>query len=224
MTARVVEIFHSLQGEGVYLGEPMSFVRFFGCNLDCGYCDTRYARDPSRATELAGEQVVAQVRRLAQTGEFVSLTGGEPLLWVDFISDIAPDLKQAGLRIYLETNGTLPDQLARVIALVDAVAMDIKPPSACGKALWGTHRHFLAAAEGKAFAKLVVAADTEPDEVEAAARLVAAAGREIPLILQPAGGARAPDMQTVRKYRALADRHLARVSIIAQMHKRWGIR
>jgi organic radical activating enzyme len=124
----------------------------------------------------------------------------------------------------LETNGTLPDELHRVVALLDVIAMDIKPPTACGKAYWGTHRHFLAAAGDKAFAKLVVAADTEDEEVEAAARLVAAAGREIPFVLQPAGGPLAPEMQTVRKYRALADRHLARVAIISQMHKVWGVR
>jgi 7-carboxy-7-deazaguanine synthase len=224
MTARIVEIFRSLQGEGIYLGEPMTFVRFSGCNLDCGYCDTRYAGDESKAREMSVEQVVSAVKREAQPGEFVSLTGGEPLLWADFILEIAPALKEAGFRIYLETNGTLPDELSQVITQVDAVAMDIKPPSACGKAQWATHRHFLATAGEKAFVKLVVTAGTEPDEVEAAARLVAAAGRDIPFVLQPASGESAPDMQAVRRYRAIADRHLACVSIIGQMHKLWGIR
>ncbi len=224
MTAKIIEIFHSLQGEGVYLGEPMTFVRFYGCNLACHYCDTRYARDEARASEMPGDQVIAEVKKLAKPGEFVSLTGGEPLLWAGFIAEIGPGLKDNGLKLYLETNGTLPDELHKVWALLDAVAMDIKPPTACGKAFWGTHRHFLAAAGDKAFVKLVVAADTEAEEVEAAARLVAAAGRDIPFVLQPATGALAPDMQIVRKYRALADPYLTRVTIISQMHKVWGIR
>jgi len=224
MTATIVEIFHSLQGEGIYLGEPMTFVRFFGCNLACDYCDTKYARDETRASELSGEQAIAEIEKLAQPGEFVSLTGGEPLLWADFIAEIGVQLKAVGYKLYLETNGTLPDALVQVIPLIDVVAMDIKPPTASGKAFWSTHRNFLAAAGDKAFVKLVVAANTELEEAEAAARLVAAAGRDIPLVLQPAGGALAPDMQFVRKCRAIADRHLAHVSIIAQMHKIWGVR
>jgi organic radical activating enzyme len=224
MIAKIIEIFRSLQGEGIYLGEPMTFIRFCGCNLSCDYCDTQYASDESTASEMSVEQVVSAVKREAQPGEYVSLTGGEPLLQADFILEIAPALKQAGFRIYLETNGTLPDELSRVVAVVDAVAMDIKPPSASGRAQWATHRHFLAAAGDKAFVKLVVTADTETDEVEAAARLVAAASRDIPFVLQPASGECAPGMQTVRRYRAIADRHLAHVSIISQMHKLWGVR
>ena len=166
MTAKIIEIFHSLQGEGVYLGEPMTFVRFYGCNLACHYCDTRYARDEARASEMPGDQVIAEVKKLAKPGEFVSLTGGEPLLWAGFIAEIGPGLKDNGLKLYLETNGTLPDELHKVLALLDAVAMDIKPPTACGKAFWGTHRHFLAAAGDKAFVKLVVAADTEAEEFQ----------------------------------------------------------
>ena len=224
MTARVVEIFRSLQGEGIYLGEPMTFIRFYGCNLSCDYCDTQYAGDESNANEMSVEQVVNAVKRETQSGEYVSLTGGEPLLRADFILEIAPALKEAGFRIYLETNGTLPDELSLVVAVVDAVAMDIKPPSASGRAQWATHRYFLAAAGDKAFVKLVVTGSTEPDEVEAAARLVAGASRDIPFVLQPASGESAPDMQTVRRYRAIADRHLAHVSIISQMQKIWGIR
>jgi 7-carboxy-7-deazaguanine synthase len=223
-SAKIIEIFHSLQGEGIYLGEPMTFVRFFGCNLSCNYCDTGYSRDEAKATEMSGEQVIERITALAQPGEFVSLTGGEPLLWANFISEIGGKLKAIGYKLYLETNGTLPDELHKVVLLLDVIAMDIKPPTACGKAYWGTHRHFLAAAGDKAFVKLVVAADTEEEEVEAAARLAAAAGRGLPLVLQPAGGPLAPDMQFVRKCRAAAERHLAQVSIVAQMHKIWGVR
>ena len=39
---RVNEIFYSLQGEGVYTGTPAVFLRFSGCNLKCGFCDTAH--------------------------------------------------------------------------------------------------------------------------------------------------------------------------------------
>lgn len=222
--AKIIEIFRSLQGEGIHLGEPMTFVRFLGCNLACGYCDTRYATDETRASELSSEQVVERVRFQARRGEFVALTGGEPLLWADFIAETGPVLKTAGYKLYLETNGTLPRELARVAALIDVVAMDLKPPSACGADLWDAHREFLTIAGQRTFVKLVVAADTSLEESERAAALVAERGRAIHFVLQPAEGPLAPDMQFVRRCQAAADRHLDRVHIISQMHKRWGVR
>lgn len=223
-TAKIIEIFHSLQGEGIFLGDPTTFVRFLGCNLACGYCDTRYAAEESRASELSSEQVVERVRFQARRGEFVALTGGEPLLWADFIAATGPALKTAGYRLYLETNGSMPQELAKIVALIDVVAMDIKPPSACGADLWETHREFLRIASAKAFVKLVVANNTPPDEAERAATLVAERGRAIPLVLQPAEGPLAPDLRFVRRCQAAADRHLDQVHIISQMHKRWGVR
>ena len=44
MTAPIVELFSSLQGEGLLVGERQVFVRFAGCNLECAYCDTPAAR------------------------------------------------------------------------------------------------------------------------------------------------------------------------------------
>ncbi len=223
-TAKIIEIFHSLQGEGIHLGEPMTFVRFLGCNLSCDYCDTRYATDETRATEMSADQAVAQVRSLGQPGEFIALTGGEPLLWADFIAEIGQVLKTAGYKLYLETNGTLLTELAKVVALLDVAAMDIKPPSACGADLWDAHREFLRIAGERAFVKLVVAANTQMAEVERAAALVAERGRVMHFVLQPAEGQLAPDMQFVRRCQAAADRHLDQVHIISQMHKRWGVR
>ena len=222
--AIIIEIFHSLQGEGIYLGEPMTFVRFFGCNLSCGYCDTTYAREEARSRELSAGQVLEQVKPITRAGEFVSFTGGEPLLWTDFIDEASLQLKALCYKLYLETNGTLPREVEKVISLVDVVAMDIKPPSACGKDLWARQGEFLRIARDKAFVKLVIAGNTTVAEVEQAAQLVVAVDKNIPFILQPATGPEAPEMQTVRKFRALADTHLSRVTIIAQMHKIWGIR
>ncbi len=224
MTAKIVEIFHSLQGEGLHLGQETTFVRFLGCNLFCSYCDTLYARDEKRAAEMTLEQVVSAVMLTARPGLFVSLTGGEPLLWADFVAALCPRLHDLGLKVYLETNGTLVDEMAKVAGLVDTVAMDIKPPSDSGKDMWEAHRRFLELVRDKAFVKLVITSGILPEEVERAVDLVAGVGRDIPLVLQPASGGLAPDMGQVRKYQAAASRRLGDVRIVFQMHKRWGLR
>lgn len=224
MKARIVEIFHSLQGEGIYLGEPTTFVRLAGCNLDCVYCDTPQAKDKSKAGELDETEVIDRIVAITRPGEMVSFTGGEPLLWADFIKAIAPKLKEKDFRAYLETNGTLHQALATMIDQIDIVSIDIKPPSACGKDLWNAQRDFLNISREKAFVKMVVCDNTTKDEVEKAIRLISGIDKKIILILQPAEGHHTPDMQTVRKFQALAGEYLDHVSIIRQMHKIWNVR
>ena len=221
--ARIAEIFHSLQGEGMYLGEPTTFVRFAGCNLDCSYCDTPLAKAGNKAVELDLQEVLNKIQAITHPDDFVSFTGGEPLLQMDFIAALIPELKKHGYRLYLETNGTLFKELATIISGVDVVAMDIKPPSACGKDIWNVQQQFLETARDKAFVKMVICSKTTADEVEKAARMIAAVDKKLVLILQPAEGPNAPEMQTVRKYQALAGEQLQNVSIIRQMHKIWNI-
>ncbi len=223
VNARITEIFHSLQGEGMYLGEPTTFVRFAGCNLDCSYCDTPLAKAGNKAVEMDLLEAVAKITGLTAPGDFVSFTGGEPLLQTEFIAALIPELKKHGHRLYLETNGTLPKDLATVISGMDVVAMDIKPPSACGKDIWDAQQQFLETARDRVFVKMVICDKTTIEEVEQAARMIAAVDQKIVFILQPAEGPNAPEMQTVRRYQALAGELLLNVSIIRQMHKIWNI-
>jgi organic radical activating enzyme len=224
MKAKITEIFHSLQGEGIYLGDPTTFVRLVSCNLDCYYCDTPQAKDDGKAIEMDASDVLAKINAITQSGQFVSFTGGEPLLQTEFISAITPTLKEKKFRTYLETNGTLPRELASIISGIDIISMDIKPPSACGKDLWGEQKRFLETAQTKVFVKMVICDNTVPAEVERAARMISEINKDIILVLQPAEGKSAPDMQTVRRYQALAGEMLSQVSIIRQMHKIWQIR
>ena len=223
VNARITEIFHSLQGEGMYLGEPTTFVRFAGCNLDCSYCDTPLAKAGDKVIEMDLPEVAAKITGLTAPGDFVSFTGGEPLLQADFIAALIPELKKHGYRLYLETNGTLFKELATIIAGLDVIAMDIKPPTACGKDIWNVQQQFLKTARDKAFVKMVVCSQTTADEAEKAARMIATVDKKLVLILQPAEGPNAPEMQTVRRYQARAGEQLQHVSIIRQMHKIWNI-
>jgi 7-carboxy-7-deazaguanine synthase len=100
---RVSEIFFSVQGEGSRVGRPCVFVRFTGCDLRCGYCDTAYAFHGGR--ELARPEILAEVRR--HPCRFVLLTGGEPTLQQD-LPELARELLAAGYEVALETHGQRP--------------------------------------------------------------------------------------------------------------------
>lgn len=100
---RVTEIFYSIQGEGSRAGRPCVFVRFTGCDLRCGYCDTAYAFHGGR--ELEPEEILAEVAR--HPTRFVCLTGGEPMLQRD-LPALIEGLVARGYEIAVETHGQRP--------------------------------------------------------------------------------------------------------------------
>lgn len=139
MKGKISEIFESIQGEGIYAGERQIFVRFFGCNLSCKFCDTPL----SQYSEYEPQGLISELRFYQGNYHSVSFTGGEPLLQKDFLKEVLILLKQEGFRNYLETNGALPEALNEVIEHVDIVAMDFKLPSSTGAGdFWQAHRDF----------------------------------------------------------------------------------
>lgn len=100
MSYRVNEIFYSLQGEGYFTGTPAVFLRFSGCNLKCGFCDTRH-EDFTLMTPAA---IIEQLK--AYPSRHVIITGGEPSLQLDQI--LVDLLHDEGYFIQIETNGTHP--------------------------------------------------------------------------------------------------------------------
>ncbi|WP_300725892.1 radical SAM protein [uncultured Bacteroides sp.] len=102
---KINEIFYSLQGEGYHTGTPAVFVRFSGCNLKCGFCDTRH----EDGIPMTDEKIVDEVNKYPC--RMVILTGGEPGLWID--RALVDTLHHAGKYVCVETNGTcvLPDNL-----------------------------------------------------------------------------------------------------------------
>lgn len=108
---KVVEIFKSIEGEGVRAGLPVTFIRLYGCNLRCEYCDTKYSYDEANEENahpyctMTIEQIIEAVMRFGcQT---VTITGGEPLIHSG-IEKLIDLLLMIGCEINIETNGTRP--------------------------------------------------------------------------------------------------------------------
>ncbi len=231
--AWIDELFSSWQGEGLWLGCRQLFLRFSGCNLRCAYCDTPSAleRQPgfrSGAGRRPNPIGVAALLAILEEADLaahhsVSFTGGEPLLQAECLLPLAAGIKARGGRVYLETNGSLPDALPPLLPHTDFVSMDWKLPSATGADSGCNHAEFLRLCRGKPLqVKVVCAAATGDDEVEAAAAGVAAIGRDIPLVLQPAsepGGGWAVGWGRLAALERICAPHLQEVRIIPQMHR-----
>lgn len=184
MKGRVAEVFESIQGEGLYLGERQLFVRFFGCNLDgCQFCDTRL----DYFKEYEPQELLGELTSYGDTHSFISFTGGEPLLQKDFLKEISKLTQKHGFKNYLETNGTLPEALEEIIDYLDIVAMDLKLPSSTAlSAFWDIHRKFLEVASKKeVFLKTVICQSTQEADLKEALSLIKEINRYAILILQP---------------------------------------
>ena len=96
----IVEIFHSVQGEGYHAGIPHVFVRFGNCNLRCEWCDTDFLTYDERDVDSIVEDV------LSFDCQRVIFTGGEPAM--QDLALIGSKLKAHGINLSIETNGTIP--------------------------------------------------------------------------------------------------------------------
>lgn len=104
----IVEIFTSIQGEGVNLGKPANFIRFAGCNLNCPWCDTEWKKVQE---SLSIDEIL---ERLDPQVKLVVLTGGEPLMQKN-LGWLVADLKASGYSIAIETNGSYSTKKLRAI-------------------------------------------------------------------------------------------------------------
>ncbi|MFC1804401.1 7-carboxy-7-deazaguanine synthase QueE [Candidatus Omnitrophota bacterium] len=224
MKGKIAEIFYSIQGEGLYLGARQLFVRFFGCNLKCKFCDTKL----KSFKEYEPEELAKELTGLYRSGcHSISFTGGEPLMQKDFLRSALEIIKQRPVKIYLETNGTLPEALGEVIDLLDIVVMDLKLPSSTGlNDFWEEHRRFLKLASKKdVFLKAVICNSTREDDLERALALISDTDRETMLVLQPNAYEDHNHLQEkLQGFKDIAMKRDIISFIIPQAHKMLGIR
>jgi 7-carboxy-7-deazaguanine synthase len=223
MKGKISEIFDSIQGEGLYFGERQLFLRLFGCNLNCRYCDTRL----QRFTEYESQELADKFKFGGVIYHSVAFTGGEPLFQKDFLKELLQCARQEGLKTYLETNGTLPAALEEVIDLVDIVAMDLKLPSSTSlDPFWQEHREFLKIASRKeVFLKAVVCASTTEEDLAEGMRLIKEVNPAAILVLQP-NSYEDPDSLGVKleSFKEACDRQEIICCVIPQIHKILGVK
>lgn len=167
--APLIEIFHSIQGEGRFVGVPMTFLRVATCPLRCLYCDTPNSyvapsrvpvrlgpRELHEPNPVAADRAAELVRQCAVGNAAgskvlrVSVTGGEPLVFPAFVREFGRAVRDKGIRVHLETAAIDPEALATCIDQVDHLSADYKLPETLG----APAKPELALAPGKSYGPL----------------------------------------------------------------------
>lgn len=212
------EIFESIQGEGLYVGVNQLFIRFTQCNLNCNYCDTDYVTKKREYEVNELTDIINGYRNIHS----VSLTGAEPLMETEFLVNLLPKIRHT---IYLETNGTLYQNLEKVINNVDIISMDIKLPSSTkGNDLFIEHEKFIEVAasgnkEAEIFLKLVFDKEVTQEEIKKSCKLAEKYG--LILILQPKmeGNKLADESRFINETFYNFNKLYSNTRLIPQMHK-----
>ena len=105
---KVSEIFTSFQGEGPYVGTPATFLRLYGCNLNCEWCDTDISTYEILSVDEVAEILITQME--FNNIQTLIITGGEPTLQMEEIKRLIKELPD-DIKIQLETNGSIFEYL-----------------------------------------------------------------------------------------------------------------
>jgi len=205
---KVNEMFTSIQGEGIYIGIPMFFIRLTGCNLRCEWCDTEYAFYEGEEMDI--DSILKKVEESGM--DWICITGGEPLLQNE-VYELIDVLLRREYKVLLETNGSiLIDKLPTEDNLI--ISLDIKTPSSkMEKAMKFENFQYLGP---KDFVKFVI-----KDEVDFqyAKKIIEDYQIEREIVFQPVGGT---DLKWLAE-RVLEER--LNVRVLPQLHKIiWGNR
>lgn len=123
---------HSFESCGTVDGPGIRFVVFTqGCPLRCLYCHNPDCQEMTGGTEMTAEEIVEEVKKYRSYMRFsnggVTVTGGEPLMQPEFVSEIFRRCKELGIHTALDTSGYVPVSVAKpVLDYADLVLLDIK--------------------------------------------------------------------------------------------------
>ena len=241
------EIYSAIQGEGPFVGHRQIFVRFWGCDLRCVWCDTPESLVRTRFCDVETNAGTRKYQKLEnpitpnklidlianlnpECHQSISLTGGEPLLQWEFISSFLPVLKEKfPLPIYLESGGHRPNELKNTINFLDYVSMDFKlPSSAKTDILWDEHIKFLEIslnANKKVWVKVVVTFDTDFNELLKSVNIVKSLSsndKNVEIFLQPVSpinGLQPPDELNLLSIQSSLLKIYPYIRVLPQVHK-----
>lgn len=108
---KVSEIFTSFQGEGPYIGTPATFLRLYGCNLNCEWCDTDISTYEMLSVDDVAEILMTQME--FNNINLLVITGGEPTLQMEEIKRLIKELPE-DIKIQFETNGSIFEYLPEI--------------------------------------------------------------------------------------------------------------
>jgi len=204
-TLKINEIFPSIQGEGLRLGEPTLFIRFSECNLKCAFCDTKYAWKTGQ--EMTIESILKKIKTIhkAYPTEWVCLTGGEPLF--QNIGGLVQNLKAEDFKIQVETNATFFRRLR-----VDWFTISPKPPD------------YFYQPEYIKKAKEIKVVVTKGLDLVVLKKLRQDFPDKIPILLQPQSNRKSSGKHSIRLLRQALKEGMKNVRLTAQIHKIFGWR
>lgn len=124
---------HSFETFGTVDGPGIRFVVFMqGCNLGCRYCHNRDTWDINSGEVISVNELVNKIEKYityfkASNGG-VTISGGEPLLQIDFLITLFKELKKLGIHTAIDTSGmvNITDKIKELISLTDLFLLDIK--------------------------------------------------------------------------------------------------
>ena len=204
-TLKINEIFPSIQGEGLRIGDPTLFIRFSRCNLKCPFCDTKYAWQTGQ--EMTIESILAKIKKVhaAFPAQWVCLTGGEPLL--QNIEGLVERLRAENLKIQVETNATLFRQMA-----VDWYTISPKPPDYFYQPAYKKKAREI---------KIVVTGGLDLGVIK---KLRGDFPEKTPILLLPRSNSRTSGKLAVRLLKQAMKEKVGNVRMTAQIHKIFGWR
>lgn len=255
--APLIEIFHSVQGEGRFVGASMAFLRVATCPLRCLYCDTPNSytaparfpvrlgvRDLQEPNPVAADRAAELVRQVLGSCEpgakahRVSVTGGEPLVFPEFVRDLGRCVRSKGVRLHLETAAIDPDALAQCIDQVDHLSADYKLPETLGapakaelalspgRSYGEQHRRCIELAQRRSATvdvKIVLTDKVSDQSFEQALAELAPLRDKLLLVLQPVTPfgpvTRSVARADLERFLAMAHRRQFDVRVLPQVHK-----
>jgi len=216
----IKDIFYSFQGEGPWVGYPQVFIRFYGCNIHCAYCDEPdYVQDRvSYTTERVLQELAPFMDKPIHS---ISITGGEPMIQLEALKALIPALP---FPVYLETNGTLPKGLPEIKNLISYFSVDFKP------GFKTEFSEFIKEIKDhpNLYVKFVLTRDFAVQDIEWIGKVISEYNKKIPFVIQPVTPygvvtQKASPEDILRAYQT-ARYYIEDVRIIPQTHKFIGIK